>query len=134
MASKKYREPVAVYGGAKNEDAQRVQYHRRGIKVRAPRFENDPVTQIECSYSAIKDSKVAFFNDLGGPIRELLDYTYKVDEDHNVDETKVQDGNKMHRMDALRYVVASVFPGKKLETKSTNRFTAPKKGFITVRM
>ena len=134
MASKKYREPACVYGGAKNEDAQRVQYHRRGIKVRPPRFENDVVTQIECTYAAIKQDKVLFFNDLGGPIREMLDYTYKVDEDHNVDETKIQDKEKMHRMDALRYVVSSVFPGKKIETKSTNRFTQPKKGVMVVRV
>jgi hypothetical protein len=134
MASRKYREPVAVYGGAKNEDAQRVQYHRRGIKVRPPRFENDVVTQIECTYGAIKAGLVAFFNDLIGPIKEILEYSYKVDEDHDVDETKIQNKEKMHRMDSLRPVVASLFPGKKLETKSTNRFTVPKRAAMTVRV
>lgn len=134
MASKTYREPVKVYGGAKNEDAQRVQYNRLGIKVRAPRFENDVVTQIECTYAALKEGKFVIFNDLPGPIREMLGYTYKVDEDHNVDETKIQDKEKMHRMDALRYVMSSVFPGKKTETKKSSRFEKPKPKMMVVRV
>lgn len=134
MASNSFREPVCVYGGAKNEDAQRIQYHRRGIKVRPPMFENDVVTQIECTYAALKEERVKFFNDLSGPIKEILEYSYKVDEDHDVDETKIHNKEKMHRMDALRYVAASVFPGKKVEAKAMNRFTPPKRGPLVVRV
>ena len=92
------------------------------------------MTQIECTYAALMQDKVVFFNDLGGPIREILEYTYKVDEDNNVDETKVHNKEQMHRMDALRYAAASAFPGKKLETKATNRFTPPKRAVLTVRV
>lgn len=121
MADRKHREPFRVYGGAKNEDSQRIQYHRRGIRVIPPMFENDVVTQIECTYGAYKRGMLCIMDDLEPVIVETETYSYSIDEEQRVDDTKIIDKAQKHRMDAKRYVVASVFPGKRTETRVVER-------------
>ena len=124
---KKLVEPEAVYGGAKNEDNHRVQYQREGIGVRPPRFENDVARQIEATYGALKGDDVVFFNDLRGLIAEFLTYSYDVDEDQNVDDAKIVSKAAYHRLDAVRYLVASIRPGFSVEAKVVGRFEDTKK-------
>ena len=121
MADRTYREPVGVYGGAKNEKAHRVQYNRLGIRVQPPRYENDWVAQIEATYGVIKENGIAVFNDMHGFISEIKSYSYALDEENNVDDQKIVNKAQMHRMDALRHVIATI-RGKRVETKTYHRF------------
>lgn len=119
--------PQGVFGGAKNEENHRSQFCREGIPVQPPRFENDVVRQVEATYGALKEYEVVVFNDLKEFIGEILMVSYEVDDEQNVDDTKILDKGSLHRHDAFRYLVATVKPGFVSDPKTVSRFEGKKK-------
>jgi hypothetical protein len=93
-------------GGAKSEDQPRMDWGEAGVWIQEP-----PVSDVEAGIDRVialfKADRLFVFDSCAGVLDELGTYSREVDE---VGETleKIKNKEMFHRLDALRYVVASL--------------------------
>ncbi len=97
--------PLA-YGGSKSEGNWRLELQQGGLGVREPTI-SDVKLGINTVYAGIKSRKIVFFETLEDTLDELKKYKYKRDKQGDATE-EIQDKNKFHKMDAMRYILGSV--------------------------
>lgn len=94
--------PSMAMGGAPSEQAWRDEFARGGIAVLKPPFA-DVELGIDTVYGLIKSRQLKFFKGLEKLKIELEGYSREVNEAGEVVSNKIEDKNKYHRCDALRY-------------------------------
>ena len=108
-------------GGAPSETQQRRDWKQAGIKnIKAP-----PVKDVEAGIDRViglmKTGRFRAFRTLRGLRDELGSYQRKMDDaGHPTDE--IVDKRYYHRLDALRYAVAEIEPGKRYRKPQTVRY------------
>ena len=91
-----------VYGGAKSEGQWRDEFKAGGLMVHEP-LVSDVEVGINRVYSLFQKNQLFVFDDLDDMIDELESYSRVLDDDQNPTE-KIEDKNKYHRLDGLRYI------------------------------
>ncbi len=96
-------EPIRqITGGSAGEDGWRDAFTMAGWHVRKP-FVKDVEVGIDKTYAFMKTNKFFVFSDLERIIKELTTYSRITDNDNTLTD-KIQDKERFHMMDALRYV------------------------------
>lgn len=101
--------PAMAMGGAPSEQAWRDEFARGGIAVMRPPF-SDVELGIDAIYGLLKGMQIKIFSDLKKLRNELESYSREVNEAGEVVSIKIEDKNKYHRVDALRYLSILLAP------------------------
>lgn len=99
------RDPI-TYGGAKSEDAWRLEYRAAGLRVHQPTV-TDVEAGIDRVYTEFANSRLYVFEDLDPLIDEAENYARVVDQNGEPTDT-IADKNSYHHLDGLRYVIGSI--------------------------
>lgn len=98
--------PKQSYGGAGSEDNWRAEFAQAGLAINKP-----PVSEVEVGidrvYGLIKRRALVVCEGCEGVLEELRTYSRKLDENSEPLE-EIEDKNRYHRLDALRYIVSAV--------------------------
>lgn len=116
---------LQAYGGSRGEDQWRREFKAAGFNVRRPKVSAAPGTVqssvveigIDRVYGAFKRDNLYVFSTLGRLREELGTYSRKLDDMNEVTE-EIEDKQKYHMLDALRYVVGDVIQRKRPEVRS----------------
>lgn len=101
--------PSMAMGGAPSEQGWRDEFARGGIAVMRPPFA-DVELGIDAVYGLLKGMQIKIFSDLKKLRSELESYSREVNEAGEVVSIKIEDKNKYHRVDALRYLSILLAP------------------------
>lgn len=97
---------ASLYGGAKSETQQRMDWGAAGVSLQAP-----PIPDVEAGLDRVialfKLSRLYVFDKCAGVLDELGTYSRVVGEDGQPTQ-KIADKESFHRLDALRYVVGGI--------------------------
>src|SRR6185295_3221777 len=97
---------AAVWGGARSEGQQRLDWGAAGLKVLEPM-----VWEVEAGikrvYSLLKARRLYIFSTCKGLLDEFGTYRRKLDEEAQTTE-KIDEKRKYHHLDALRYLAVGV--------------------------
>lgn len=102
-------DPFAV-GGSWSEDEYRQKYAELGYAIVKPRFKEVNLG-IAAVYGMFAEKRLWVFDDLTNMIGELETYSYEVDDDGNAIQEKIEDKEKFHRCDSLRYPATYIGDG-----------------------
>lgn len=108
-------------GGAPSETQQRMDWKQAGISaIKAP-----PVKDVEAGIDRViglmKSGRFRAFRNLRGLRDELGSYQRKLDDAGNATD-EIMDKRYYHRLDALRYAVAEIEPGRRYGKPGTVRY------------
>lgn len=115
-------EPIRqIVGGSAGEEGWRDGYVMAGWHVRKP-FVKDVEVGIDKTYAFMKINKLFVFSDLERTLKELTTYSRITDNDNTLTD-KIQDKERYHIMDALRYICSefnatNVDAGDKIKVRS----------------
>ncbi len=115
-------EPIRqVTGGSAGEDGWRDAFTMAGWHVRKP-YVKDVEVGIDKTYAFMKTNKFFVFSDLERTLKEITTYSRITDNDNTLTD-KIQDKERYHMMDALRYVcgelnATNVDVGDKIKVRS----------------
>lgn len=90
-----------AFGGAPGEQQWRDEFTAAGLRIRRP-LVSDVEVGINRVYSLFADGRLTVFDNCGGLLDELSNYSRITDENGNPLEA-IADKSKYHRLDALRY-------------------------------
>lgn len=100
--------PMCV-GGSKSEEQWRREFRRGGLSVKAPQFSEVDLGILQV-YSAHKQSKIIYFDDLEGILDQKGRYKRKRDKHGEVTD-EIENKATFHFMDAERYIIAWIMRG-----------------------
>ncbi|MCX7801198.1 MAG: hypothetical protein N2109_12760 [Fimbriimonadales bacterium] len=100
--------PYAV-GGSPSEDEWRAKFSRAGLPVSKPSVQ-DVEAGIDAVYSAFQSGRLSVFSNLEKLIDQLGSYSRELDDDGEPTE-RIEDKERYHRLDALRYAVSEISTG-----------------------
>jgi hypothetical protein len=105
------KEPTVpmAYGGAAAENDWRKQFAMAGLPVQLPHV-TDVEAGIDAVYAAIKSGRLKVFSHLYKVVDDLFSYSRKLDSNGEITE-QIEDKNKYHRLDAVRYAVVELMRG-----------------------
>lgn len=100
------RKEASAWGGSAGEDHIRGLFKTAGMHIRKPPISGSDsvMATVMILYRAIKQKKLKVFSNLGGLISELETISYVMD-GHEDPTERIQDKERYHRHDALRYVM-----------------------------
>lgn len=101
------------FGGAPSETQQRMDWMDAGVPMMQP-YVSDVEPGIDRVYGLLKSKRLLVFESCAGVRDELLNYKRKVDDQGEVLED-IQDKNRFHRLDALRYVAPALLGGQGMQ-------------------
>ncbi len=91
-----------AFGGAPGEQQWRDEFTAAGLRIRRP-LVSDVEVGINRVYALFASGRLTIFDNCGGILDELANYSRVTDENSNPLEA-IADKSKYHRLDALRYV------------------------------
>lgn len=107
-----------VYGGARSEDQWRREFGANGLPIHPP--ETDDVDLgINRVYAQHTLGNIIYFKNLSGIIEEKGRYRRKRDKEGKTTDD-IENKNAFHRLDAERYLIATIRPGGSLTMKIIN--------------
>lgn len=102
--------PAGCFGGAPGEDQARRDFTAAGLAVQRP-----PIADVESGIDRITEllrtGKLVVGRNCTGLLEELRGYRRTCSDDGSVGDA-IQDRNRFHRIDALRYAVAGITGGR----------------------
>lgn len=98
--------PTRIFGGAKSEQQWRDEFRAAGFPIKEPAV-SDVEVGIDRVYGAFSRNEIVIFDDLTDLLEEINTYSRETD-DFGEPTEKIDDKNKFHRLDALRYIISSV--------------------------
>ena len=104
------------WGGAKSEDVWRGEFARAGLRIGRPRVPGveEGIARV---YRQIKTDGLFFFKAAAQKVYdEVFKYSREID-DEGQPTAKIQDKEKWHRADSLRYLCSSLWPEPVAEPK-----------------
>ena len=116
--------PKQSYGGAGSEDNWRAEFTQAGLTINEP-----PIRDVEVGinrvYELIKTDKLRICERCERILEELRTYSRKLD-DNNEPLEEIEDKNRYHNLDALRYIAAALLEPASTRhiPRSTQRTTA----------
>jgi len=105
-----------TYGGAPSETQERREYRKYGLHIRNPKLSSVEIG-IDRIYAALKTGKLIIFNDLSNNaqdiesmdiINQIMVYSRKLN-DEDKPTMDIEDKNRFHLVDALRYICGYLF-------------------------
>lgn len=105
---------LEAFGGAAGEQQWRDEFRAAGLHVRKP-IVADVEVGINRVYSLFAAGRIVIFDNCGGVLDELANYSRVTDDAGNPLEA-IADKSKFHRLDALRYVGAYLVDGMEPES------------------
>lgn len=113
-----------AWGGAKSEGKIRIDFAKNGWPISEP-----PVWEllegIDRLFSLLKSGTLVIFNDLTDLIDEIESYAWEIDENDEPIAGKIVKKETFHRLDALRYICASIYEGVAEELEVVDRYETP---------
>ena len=109
---------IEAFGGAASEDQWRKEFRAADMHVRKPIL-GDVEVGINRVYSLFANGRLTVFDNCGGVLDELANYSRVTDEGGEPLEA-IADKSKFHRLDALRYVASYLTAGTEPETGTVN--------------
>jgi hypothetical protein len=107
-----------AYGGARSEDQWRMEFGRAGLPIMPP-VTDDVDIGISRVYALHATDAVIYFNTLSGILDEKGRYRRKRDKSGEI-TTDIEQKNTFHRLDAERYVLATIRQGVGTRMKIIN--------------
>lgn len=110
-----YKREFIGFGGASSEDDWRMQWGMNGVPIKRPKI-CDVEAGIDRVYALFKRNKLFILEDCEEIINEIRSYSRVVDAYGNPTDD-IENKNKYHHMDALRYICSIFFNYKEEEKK-----------------
>jgi hypothetical protein len=107
-----------TYGGARSEDQWRIEFGQHGLTIMPP-ITDDVDLGINRVYACHAQDGIIYFDNLSGILDEKGRYRRKRDKSGNALED-IENKNTFHRMDAERYVIATIRQGSGVRMKIIN--------------
>lgn len=106
-------------GGSPSEDDWRRSFAQAGWPIAKP-LNRDLWMGIDRVYALTKTNRLFILDDMNRSYDEITSYSRKLDDQYRPIEKQIDDKQKFHLMDALRYVV-SEFPTERRDLSPTGR-------------
>ena len=105
-------------GGSPSEDDWRRNFAQAGWPIAKP-INRDVEMGIDRVYALTRDNKLFIFDDMVGILHEIMTYSRKLDDQFQPTKM-IDDKQKFHRLDALRYIVSD-FPTERRDARAGGR-------------
>ncbi len=103
-------------GGAPSEDDWRLSFAQAGWPIGKP-LHRDVEMGIDRVYAMTTENRLFIFDDMPETLHEIMSYSRKLDENNQVTRL-IDDKQKFHIMDALRYIVSD-FPTERRDARAS---------------
>lgn len=107
--------PNVVWAGSKSEGQWRREFRKQGLPIKDPTI-TDVAVGIARVYSAHKQGRLIYFDDLDEVIDEKRRYRHKRDRFGNI-TSEIENKNSFHLMDCERYAISEGMKGLGLTAK-----------------